>query len=121
MSNVILSCGCRSQSINGKGEPSCITHFDMPGGVHPIECPNLEGRKARCTCGRTEISSLDLAFFEFRGPNSRAGNVTCKNCRYHDVAHRPEIWAKNKSVCHNFEPIKNFEFDLFYCGCSGWD
>lgn len=122
MKNIFLSCGCVSNSTNMKtGQPSCVTHFDIPGGVHPIIPPNLEGRKARCTCGRTEDSSLDLAFFKFCGPGSREATVVCKNCRYHDVAHRPEIWAKNEHVCHNFEPIGSFDTDRFYCGCFGWD
>ena len=121
MENIMLSCGCRAQSINGKGEPSCPTHSTMPGGVHPIECPNLEDRKARCDCGKVEKSSLDLAFFEFRGAGSRAGWNTRKNCRYDKVAHRPEITNKNKAVCLNFESIGSFEFDKYYCGCYGWD
>lgn len=122
MKSIYLSCGCRSNSVNTiTGQPSCTTHFDLPGGVHPVAPPNLEGRKARCICGRIETSSIDLAFFEFRGPGSRAGNATCKNCRYHDVAHTPEKRAKNKYICDNFESIESFEFDSFYCGCRGWD
>ena len=119
--SIMMSCGCRSQSTNAKGEPSCPTHFDTPGGVHPVEAPNLTGRKARCVCGKLEDSSLDLAFFEFRGLGSMQGATTCKHCRFHRVAHTPEITKKNKLVCLNFESIGEFEFDSYYCGCFGWD
>ena len=119
--NVILSCGCRAQSINGNGEPSCPVHSTIPGGVHPIPPPDLEGRMARCDCGKMAKSSLDLAFFQFRGVGSREGDETCKNCRYYKVAHRPEVTNKNNSVCLNFEPIISFELDKYYCGCYGWD
>lgn len=119
--SIMMSCGCRSQSTNAKSEPSCPTHFDMPGGIHPIETPNLAGRKARCACGKLEDSSLDLTFFEFRGLGSMRGARTCKNCRFYDVAHTPEKRHKNKHICQNFEALKEFEFDSYYCGCSGWD
>ena len=122
MSNVMLSCGCRANSVNMKtGEPSCVIHSDMPGGVHPIPAPDLTGRKARCHCGNTRNSSLDLAFFEFRGPGSREGTESCKNCGYHRVAHTLEIQAKNDGICKNFESIGSYEFDEYYCGCDGWD
>lgn len=83
---------------------------------------DLTNRKAICDCGRIERSSEDLPFFEFRGEGSRAAKITCKHCHYHDVAHTPETMATNSALkCTNFEPHGPFEFDLFYCGCRGWD
>jgi hypothetical protein len=118
MQNIMLSCGCCANSTcNGK--PSCTTHFDIPGGVFPVEPPNLEGRKARCAqCGNTSKSSLELPFFEFRGIGSHQGNETCKNCHYYKIAHKP---GAHSGICGNFESVGSFEFDNFYCGCRGWE
>ncbi len=80
------------------------------------------GRNAKCGCGRIEPSSTELAFFEFRGDESTAAKYTCKHCGYFEVAHTPEVMARNAALkCTNFEPRGAFEFDVFYCGCRGWD
>lgn len=81
-------------------------------------------RMAKCGCGalRPSIDFKNLAFFEYRGKGSTAATESCKNCKYHQNAHRPEVMAKNTALkCTNFEPHGAFEFDVFYCGCRGWD
>lgn len=79
-------------------------------------------RVAKCGCGRAEPSSKHLAFFQDRGPDSKDAQHTCKQCHYYDVAHTPEVMARNKNLkCTDFEPHGAFEFDSFYCGCRGWD
>jgi hypothetical protein len=84
--------------------------------------PELNGRMAKCTCGRTEPSSHSLAFFQFRGDGSESAVETCKHCAYFRVAHTPAVMAKNSSLkCTNFESRGAYEFDSFYCGCRGWE
>jgi hypothetical protein len=84
---------------------------------------DLTGRVAKCSCGMTRTSDPDLAFFEYRGADSKCASNTCKHCRYYDVAHTDEVRAKNPGgrICSNFEPIGPYEWDIFYCGCRGWD
>jgi hypothetical protein len=78
-------------------------------------------RMARCSCGKTEPSSdkAQLAFFEFRGVGSKEATETCRHCGYHAVAHQPE--HPRRVACLDFEPRGPQEFDLFYCGCRGWE
>ena len=84
------------------------------------------GRWAKCSCGRTEPSQPErLAFFESA---ERRAHDRCDICGYAEVAHRPEVRARKHMQRvmdngHEFEPTSpdRFEFDLFYCGCRGWD
>lgn len=96
----------------------------------------LAGRTAKCSCGATCASdSPRAAFVEYHGPRSRYAAVTCKHCRFHDVAHEPAHMAKlvpgrdgkrrptvvEDGTCPGFESIGPVEFDSYYCGCRGWD
>lgn len=95
-------------------------------GLGEMYVEALQGREARCYCGRTRPSTdaLEgehgkLAFFEYRGPESERAQKTCRHCRYHDVAHKP---GSSKHVCDNFEAmVEGYEYDTYYCGCRGWD
>lgn len=102
----------------------------------------LEGREARCICGKTVPSTLALddegylstrlAFFEYRGPASRKAKESCIHCRYHEVAHgsgreediakgvRPRRNVVEEGHCPGFE-AGPYDTDTFYCGCRGWD
>ena len=82
---------------------------------------NLDGRQAKCDCGKLAPSSPALAFFEFQGEGSERALKTCKHCHYFEVAHRPEIQRQHAHVCDHFEAVGAFEFDRWYCGCRGWD
>ena len=84
-------------------------------GWVPIE---KSGRYAVCFCGRKKPSSENLPFFEYSGPGSGQCESVCKTCRYYDVAHTeaPGPWNG-----HKFEPTGPDDFDIFYCGCRGWD
>jgi hypothetical protein len=90
----------------------------------PAVPPDLTGRTARC-CDKSGIvpSSLDLAFFEYRGERSRAATDTCLHCRYALVAHERKQRGENISrhVCDSFEPHGEWDHDTYYCGHSGWD
>ena len=112
-----LACGCTANAHDGAGNPVCGIH-DCREVVH---APNLRNRKARCPdCGSLVPSKRTLAFFEYRGPGSPAAREMCI-CGYTRVAHREEVWARNKLVCHNFEPRGAWDYDSYYCGCRGWD
>lgn len=87
-------------------------------------------RTAKCSCGRTAQSSPDLAFFVSRVADSEPAKRTCKNCFYFDVAHshnngvsRGPGWKTviELGKCKGFEPHGEFDHDLYYCGCWGWD
>lgn len=89
--------------------------------------PDLTGRMARCMCGKQKPSSLDLAFFEYRGPGSRNAVHSCI-CGYYDVAHDllaadPVKYRHVRAVkCGGtFAPRGDVGTDSFYCGCRGWD
>ncbi len=81
-------------------------------------------RMARCgSCLNERPSSerASLAFFEDRSAGKT--DHECTLCGYHDTAHTPEVMARNKALkCTNFTSRKEGrEYDLYYCGCRGWD
>lgn len=93
--------------------------------------PELIGRMAKCSCGRTEPShAKDRAFFEYCGPGSKEATETCK-CGFYWCAHVAQYMARNvpsnrKTVveqgkCTGFVPRGAQEFDRYYCGHAGWD
>jgi hypothetical protein len=96
--------------------------------------PDLTGRLARC-CDEAPVrpSSTNLAFFEFRGEGSREATETCGVCRMHRCVHDPdyhltlvrgmrgyELFVERYGE-HDFVARGAVEFDLYYCGHSGWD
>jgi hypothetical protein len=77
-------------------------------------------RQARCTCGRIVPSDPALAFFEDRSAGTQ--DDTCRNCRYHKVAHTRKQAGEHVShfICDRFEPLtEGREFDSYYCGHGG--
>ena len=111
----LMACGCAANARKmPENIPSCVIH----------ECteiakttPSIEGRTARCSCNAQKPSSLDLAFFEYRGDGSRHATELCK-CGYTEAAHKlPHISSK----CQQFQARGPHEFDSYYCGCRGWD
>lgn len=86
---------------------------------------NLTDRIAKCTCGKQEPSNPNLAFFTYRGEGSRDATVSCGDCGYHDTAHQRARELREPHLKglldHEFTPRGAWEFDLFYCGCRGWD
>ena len=55
-------------------------------------------RKARCHCGREEVSSEDLPFFQNKDAKSREALEVCQ-CGFHKSAH---LYSENRV---NREPI----------------
>jgi hypothetical protein len=86
---------------------------------------DLANRVARCACGKEVASSADLAFFEFRGQDSREAALSCGVCRFHKIAHDRASERNEPHLVrargHEFVSHGAFEFDHFYCGCRGWD
>lgn len=85
------------------------------------ETPDLTGRVARCSCGRTAPSSPALAFFIYWGPGNTQHN--CGVCGYTPRVHEdtPEHIVRHASwTPHTWVPSER-EHDEYYCGCRGWD
>jgi hypothetical protein len=125
------------------------TGFDAPPGSQTREAMRRQGftdayisqdgcsscggdgtiRMAKCAyCDRTEPSANreSLAFFEDLGEGSYEATNSCKNCRYHEIAHGPDgnpnsVSGRSKFVCEEFTPQGDRGQDRFYCGCRGWD
>lgn len=73
---VLMTCGCAPQGTCSRKAgvvfdppiPVCAVHGCLEIQTNP---PSLEGRTARCACGKTRPSTdPGLAFFEYRGPGS---------------------------------------------------
>src|ERR1700760_2938793 len=91
----MMKCGCVSQgTINGIA--GCLVH----DCTEAMEMPNLEGREAKCHCGKTQPSSPNLPFFEFCGEGSQSSKDQCK-CGYAWIAHQP-YWKVDIKVDRNW-------------------
>ena len=108
MKTVLMKCGHAAMAIDQNGNPCCvICHGDPRSTMIEDNAPDLTGRLAKCGCGNTRESSIDLPFFEYKGPDSFAAHNTCKLCPYHLRAHWPKWeyklvlirdWFKNKNI-----------------------
>lgn len=67
-----MACGCVAQGhVTGTNEAVCVIHDEHRLMVTE---PDLTGRTAKCCyCRKTQPSSKDLPFFEFRGTSDRDG------------------------------------------------
>ena len=63
---ILLKCGHTANAEVGDKPVCAICYGLRKGWDEPVdELPNLEGREARCGCGKVKPSSLDLPFFEY--------------------------------------------------------
>jgi hypothetical protein len=140
----LMVCGHAANAVDGNGNPSCAICCTSEIDDRML---SLEGRMAKCSYSHLRnnephpvslrpSSDLGLAFFEYRGPGSAYAIGTCKHCHYNIVAHDPtashmarvegggrtryENFMREHGQ-HEFEPIGPAEYDLYYCGCWGWD
>lgn len=120
MTNILMECGHTATSKFNDG-PVCVICFGIDTRSTKVAAsrPVLEGRRAICGDHAIVPSSYDLAFFEYRGPESRLAKEKCKNCMYLKVAHLLE--DKTIRHCNNFEEHGPWEYDGYYDGCHGWD
>jgi Fe2+ or Zn2+ uptake regulation protein len=82
----------------------------------------LDGREARCSCGETRPSSLDLAFFSYQGVGSDV-HLHCSECGMYATVHNAINPHTGRAgvTDHEFKPRPAREFDSWYCGHAGWD
>jgi hypothetical protein len=61
----MMKCG-HAANATTKGKPCCAICTGIRSGWNEIDehAPSLDGRMAKCTCGKTVPSSMSLAFFE---------------------------------------------------------
>jgi hypothetical protein len=127
MSDKMMGCG-HSANATTNGKPCyaiCIGLNDAATVV--VEAPDLSGRKAICgSCGSIVDSSINLPFFEYRGPKSKTDTDYCI-CGMHKDAHEyNENRVVKQSVvqqgkCKGFVAAGPKEYDSYYSGCRGWD
>lgn len=136
----LMKCGHTAQAINSRTDkPCCVICSGSPEANIIDDSPlDLSGRFARCSyytgCHSQQSSSIDLAFFEYRGEGSKYAEKECHICGYHSKDWKPN--PKNGKICYNNSDKPNpyvcinkgkqcvygvFEFDRYYCGCHGWN
>jgi hypothetical protein len=86
-----------------------------------MENIELNRRTAHCSaCARETESNWDLPFFEYRGTASVVSTEQCK-CGYAYAAHPSVSKYPLRGACEQFRAHGPYDYDLFYCGCRGWD
>ena len=130
MADVMMKCGHAANAQGPTGPCCAICSLLNPDAlVVDGAPPDLTGRFAQCCGARSKMpSSPSLAFFEYRGPGSRCATERCVRCGYNRLTH-PDVVATNPFTgrandrdCKGFEANPDGdEFDLYYCGHSGWD
>lgn len=103
----MMKCGHAANATDEDNNPVCAICAGIKEGYDEIDdSVKLEGRRAHCCYGKHAFkdSSTGLPFFEYRGPNSEydSNNPDCPKGR---VKTLPGGW----------------EFDVYYCGCYGWN
>ena len=111
----MMKCGHAANAYNlDTGEPSCVICQGDPGADQIEENPpDLTNRKARC---------------DYYG--KKTGSIGKCSPVMGAFGH-PELSAKPNTICRAeissdtslpfFKHKPNEEFDMFYCGCHGWD
>lgn len=128
----MMKCGHAANATDSLGNPACAICVGLTPNANIIAgSPDLTGRLAKCSCGRTTPSDLKTcALFEYCGPGSTQAAESCK-CGYNFVAHSSEYMARNvpsnrrtvveQGKCTGFVARGPLEFDRYYCGHAGWD
>jgi hypothetical protein len=92
---VMMKCGHAANAVNGNGDPACVICVGIDLGAEIVDesPPSLEGRMAKC------------AYRRMRNKQPHPDNLT--------VPSSPDLAF--------FEHKPDAEFDVYYCGCWGWD
>ncbi len=101
----MMACGHSANAeqtmSDGTTRPACVICIGIdPGASTVVEPPSLDGRKARCSYNRTNE------------PGKRGGGRSGTTCSGEVDSHIDLAF---------FEHRPGEPFDLFYCGCRGWD
>jgi hypothetical protein len=89
-----------------------------------LELTKIEGRTAKCSCGKTSPSTeKNLPFFQYLGAGSRDAEEICGTCGFHEVVHQEINPSTGRAgvTDHAFTARGDVGFDRFYCGCRGWN
>jgi hypothetical protein len=124
----MMSCGHLANATDENNKPCCAICIGLnKGATVVVVAPDLSSRKAQCgSCNSVVDSSINLTFFEYRGPGSQYSMEYCI-CGMHKAAHE---YNENRVVkqsciqqgkCGGFVPRGPREFDSYYSGCFGWD
>lgn len=105
----LMKCGHTAQGVDENGNPVCVICYGINAGATEIaDTPDLEGRKARC------------AYYGKKFRDNGRGANECPVCdRQSGNACRCERPSSIDLPFFEWKPDE--EFDLFYCGCHGWD
>lgn len=70
---VMMRCGHAANATND-GFRVCVICYGIKPGADEIDNtpPDLTGRMAKCDCGRTVPSSIDLPFFQYGSWSGKA-------------------------------------------------
>lgn len=99
---VMMECGCAANSIHttkeGKKIPACVVCAGIRPGAYTIAKtpPDFTGRRARCAY--------------YGQSKGRHGRGNCDS----EADSDPKMLAF-------FESHPDEDFDIYYCGCHGWD
>lgn len=126
----LMTCGHTAQGYRKMDDKTFVPCCVICGVITQVlreDKPDLSNRKAKCCSEKTiKPSSYDLPFFEYRGPGSRVARLQCE-CGYmkkpHDnaIPHVLKHCANQNDGLALFRARGPFEYDLYYCGCRGWD
>lgn len=107
----LMKCGHTAMAINNKTKkPCCVICHGDPRAEIIDDLPNLTQRLAKCGCGNTRESSVELPFFEYKGRNSYAAQNMCKLCGYAIRAHWPK-WEYKLLMVRDWFKQKNIKDD----------
>src|SRR5215467_7499998 len=114
----MMACGHAANAVDMKtGQPVCAICVGLTADAQvTATAPDLTGRRARCTCGKSVPSKLTLAFFEYRGVGSKSADESCV-CGFYRVAHE----EGKVPECAGFVARGDVGYDSYYCGHAGWD
>lgn len=136
--HVMMKCGHAANATHN-GKPSCVICAGIHPGAEVVDDspPSLEGRTARCSCGKERPSDQALPFFERGGVrvSSPLFHIE-KEAREKVIAYRKgrkepyDVLAKTEPAFVELvaalkqamdETQRTATVDTYYCGCMGWD
>ncbi len=104
----MMACG-HAANATSRGEPCCVICHGDPKSQQIVNEPNLVDRLAKCSYGDTIVkSSVNLAFFKYKGPDSNPSKNMCKHCDYALKAHWSQ-WKYKLAMKRDWFAHKNMQ------------